>query len=199
MGSARVSIGPFEVLLLGAGAARLEPFVRESGDVAQLVEEPLGDDLGRYDPEALVVSYGYRHLLRRHHLAHFRRVPVNLHISLLPWNRGADPNLWSFLEDTPKGVTIHEIDEGLDTGKILVQREIKFPEGVTLRESYGILQGEMEALFRENWAALRIGKVAAKPQPAGGTAHRLKDKGPYETLLTRGWDTPVAELIGKAR
>jgi len=70
---------------------------------------------------------------------------INLHPSLLPWNRGAHSNFWSFLEDTPKGVTIHIIDEGIDTGDILLQKKIKFDQSKeTLRSSYGRLQQELQ-------------------------------------------------------
>ena len=52
---------------------------------------------------------------------------INLHISYLPWNRGADPNLWSAV-GMPKGVTIHYINDGFDTGDILFQKAILFVE-----------------------------------------------------------------------
>ena len=38
-----------------------------------------------------------------------------MHISYLPFNRGAHPNYWSFKDNSPKGVTIHFIDNGIDT------------------------------------------------------------------------------------
>ena len=53
---------------------------------------------------------------------------------------GQDPNLWSFIEDTPKGVTIHEIDEGIDTGDIIFQKEIVLNSNETLASSYEKLQ-----------------------------------------------------------
>ena len=43
-----------------------------------------------------------------------KRPIVNLHISYLPFNRGSHPNYWSFVENTPKGVSIHEIDEQIE-------------------------------------------------------------------------------------
>src|ERR1700694_5912727 len=43
---------------------------------------------------------------------------INLHTALLPYNRGAHPNVWSIAEGTPAGVTLHYIDEGVDTGDI---------------------------------------------------------------------------------
>ena len=90
---------------------------------------------------------------------------INLHISLLPWNRGAYPNVWSFLEDTPKGVTIYIIDEGVDTGSILAQEEIYIDENIeTLRSSYEKLHREIQALFREKWVEIKNRSVKNIPQ-----------------------------------
>ena len=54
-------------------------------------------------------------------------------MSYLPYNRGAHPNFWSFVNNTVKGVTIHEIDQGIDTGKIILQKSIKFDLKKNLR------------------------------------------------------------------
>lgn len=79
----------------------------------------------------------------------------NLHISLLPYNRGASPNFFSFIENTPKGVTIHQIDEGLDTGPILAQKELFFDESKeTFASSYEKLILEIQMLFKENWSSI---------------------------------------------
>ncbi|MCD8568399.1 MAG: formyl transferase, partial [Geovibrio sp.] len=74
----------------------------------------------------LIISYSYRYIIGEDVISAMNGGIINLHISYLPWNKGADPNIWSFLENTPKGVTIHKIDEGLDTGEILVQEELVF-------------------------------------------------------------------------
>jgi len=56
---------------------------------------------------------------------------LNVHPSLLPNNRGPDPLFWTFrFGETSTGVTIHQIDEGLDTGPILLQEHIEVPEGI---------------------------------------------------------------------
>lgn len=79
----------------------------------------------------------------------------NLHISLLPYNRGASPNFFSFIENTPKGVTIHQIDEGLDTGPILAQKELFFDESKeTFASGYEKLILEIQMLFKENWSSI---------------------------------------------
>lgn len=79
----------------------------------------------------------------------------NLHISLLPYNREASPNFFSFIENTPKGVTIHQIDEVLDTGPILAQKELFFDESKeTFASSYEKLILEIQMLFKENWSSI---------------------------------------------
>lgn len=145
-----------------------------------------------------LVSYGYRYILRKEILDKFPQRAINLHVSLLPWNRGADPNLWSFLEDTPKGVTIHLLAPGIDTGDILAHQEVCMGTEDTLRTSYDKLSHAMVSLFMESWPKIRTGRITAVPQPPGGSYHRLRDKGHYEHLLVQGWDTPVTNLAGKA-
>ena len=73
-----------------------------------------------------------------------------MHISFLPYNKGADPNLWSYLENSPKGVTIHKIDKGINTGDILLQKEVQDNiETDTLKTSFNRLIDEIVILFNE--------------------------------------------------
>lgn len=140
------------------------------------------------------VSYGYRMIIREPVLSAFAERLINLHIAYLPWNRGTDANLWSWLDDTPKGVSIHYIDAGVDTGDILIQRETGFTDTETLATSYEKLRRDMEALFDESWIAIRDGNIPAKPQTGRGSAHRKKDSAAILDSLPLGWNTPVAML-----
>lgn len=149
------------------------------------------------NPEFLI-SYNYRYIIKKEVINLLVNRAINLHISFLPWNRGADPNLWSFLEDTPKGVTIHHIACGIDTGDIITQRTVDFEAGDTLKTSYYRLSKTITDIFCETWPYIRKGKIKSFKQPAGGTYHRKQDRAHFEHLLTKGWDTPVADLIGKA-
>jgi methionyl-tRNA formyltransferase len=57
---------------------------------------------------------------------------LNVHPSLLPNNRGPDPLFWTFRHgEASTGITIHQMDEGLDTGAILLQEHIEVPEGIS--------------------------------------------------------------------
>ena len=74
----------------------------------------------------LIISFGYCKIINRSILDRIKCPIINLHISYLPFNRGAHPNFWSFFDNTPSGVTIHLIDEGIDTGPIIYQKIVKF-------------------------------------------------------------------------
>lgn len=74
----------------------------------------------------LVVSYNYIYLIPQECIDMADGNMINMHISFLPWNRGFSPNIWGFIDDTSKGVTIHMLSAGLDEGDILFQEETFF-------------------------------------------------------------------------
>lgn len=146
-----------------------------------------------------IVSYGYRYIIEKSIVDRFYRKAINLHISYLPWNRGADPNLWSFLSDTPKGVTIHYISSGLDNGDIIIQEKIQYDRQDTLKTSYDRLQKCIEKLFYSSWHKIKENKIQCKTQnESKGSYHRSIDKNIYLNLLTDGWNTKVIDILGKA-
>jgi len=186
------------ILGLGPLQPHFVDFLRSFGDDVQTMETPLTEESPILATTDFIISYGYRHILKPGIIRRFRHHAINLHISLLPWNRGADPNVWSWLEDTPKGLTIHYMDEGVDTGDILVQREMTFSPDETLRSTYQTLSDSIEVLFKEIWPHVRTGAQSCFPQPPGGSSHRVRDLKLYASLMAKGWDTPVRELIGRA-
>lgn len=124
----------------------------------------------------LVISYNYKYIIKKDVLELLPNKFINLHISLLPWNRGAHPNFWSFLKNTPKGVTIHLIDEGIDTGDIIIQKELYLSEDETLFSSYCILNNEIQVLFRENWDNIKNNTFYLTKQSKDvGTTNYIKD------------------------
>ncbi len=186
-----------KVILLGSYRAEIVNTLISCGDKCTNIEDKITLESEIIQGVDFLVSYGYRHILKKDILDKFPNRAINIHISLLPWNRGADPNLWSFLENTPKGVTIHYIDYGIDTGDILAQQEVYFSGEETLRTSYNKLSRVAEKLFEKYWIDIREGRIQPKTQPIGGSYHRSQEKSKYEKLLTQGWDTPVNKLMGQ--
>lgn len=187
------------VLLLGPASEAIAAVVCTTGDTVSRCDEPFDAAYLKANRIEFAVSYGYRHILREPVLAYLPDRVVNLHISLLPWGRGADPNLWSFLEKTPKGVSIHCVNKGLDTGNLIAQQTMEFDESKeTLRSTYEKLNVAIITLFVEHWEQIRSGTCPSCPQKMGGSYHSLKDKERFLSLLTAGWDTPVHKLAGAA-
>jgi methionyl-tRNA formyltransferase len=183
-----------KVLFLGPPDSLVLDFLKSSeGNVVQTME-PIDELFFDEHPVDLLVAHGYRHIIKPSVLDRFPRRAVNLHISYLPWNRGADPNLWSFIENTPKGVSIHYLDAGIDTGDIIAQRLVEFGAGETLRTTYGRLQAEIAQLFAEHWSRICAGTGHAIKQTGTGSFHRVADHNKVARMLTKGWDTPIEHL-----
>ena len=177
-----------KILFLGYVDCRLLTFLRNSNHVVTQTMRPLKHHyVAEFD---LVLSFGYRYILVREILAHLKRPAINLHISLLPWNRGADPNYWSFAENTPKGVSIHEIDEGIDTGPIIYQQAVDFTaEQNTLALTYQHLINEIQDLFILHALILLAGTYTTRPQIGHGSYHPVT-----ELHLSNGWQTATTEV-----
>jgi methionyl-tRNA formyltransferase len=184
------------VLFLGPSSPLIEYL--EQRDRVTAMTGPLTPPVAAALGPDWTVSYGYRHILSAGTLGQLGGRAINLHISYLPWNRGADPNLWSVLDRTPNGVSIHHIDEGVDTGDLIAQRRIPIVSDDTLATSYQRLQAAVQSLFVLMWPVIRDGCAPRYPQPSGGSYHRKADRKRVEHLLNAGWDTPVSRLAGTA-
>lgn len=89
---------------------------------------------------------------------------INIHPSLLPYNKGKDPNFWAILNQVKAGVTIHKVTSAVDSGDIVVQREVKYDwldNGETL---YNKLLRESVMLFVDNAEGIFSGDVRATKQ-----------------------------------
>lgn len=101
---------------------------------------------------------------------------VNVHPALLPYNRGEYPNIWSIVEGTPAGATLHYIDAGIDTGDIIAQSEVPVEPIDTGESLYHKLEEASVALFKETWPLIRSARHSRTPQvPRAGTYHRVRD------------------------
>ncbi len=184
-----------KILFLGPEDSPLITWLREQGEKVIQTADKLSAQEVSDQGYSFLISYGYRHILRKDILDIFPAKAINLHISYLPWNRGADPNFWSFIEDTPKGVTIHYLDEGVDTGDIIVQKKIEFDsDRETIATSYEKLQAVIQDLFKQNWPNIKSGKYQRKKQVGEGSTHKVKDKESLSHFLTDGWNTRVSVL-----
>ena len=102
---------------------------------------------------AVVVAYG--RILPKSFLNAPRRGCINVHFSLLPNYRGAAPVNWAIVRgESVTGVTTMQMDEGLDTGAILLQREMPIGEAETAPELMKRLADTGASLLSETLARL---------------------------------------------
>ena len=136
-----------------------------------------------------VVSCGYRHIVPEEVLAVPTEGCLNLHPAYLPYNRGANPNVWSLVDDTPAGVTLHYMDESIDTGDIVARERVETSFADTGKTLYQRLEDAQVALFRDVWPQIERGEVSTTEQlPAAGTTHRTDE---FEELCQLDPDAEV--------
>jgi methionyl-tRNA formyltransferase len=144
-------------------------------DGASLKQAAVIEEIRALRPD-IGLSVMFDYILESEFLALFPKGVINLHPSLLPFNRGQYPNVWSIVEGTPAGATIHYIDEGIDTGDIVAQREVVIEPTDTGGSLYAKLEMCCLELFRETWPMIKLGTAPRIPQPPeAGTSHRTRD------------------------
>ncbi len=179
------------VLLGNKDTFHIATFIESMDDVVVCKDDKVSLDLLKSESFDFIISYGYSFILKEDIIQAYKGKAINLHISYLPWNRGMSPNFWSFLEGTPKGVTIHYLDEGIDTGDIIIQWRIVFNDSETLRTSNAILHKAMVNMFKYHWLRIRDGKSFVRKQVGVGSYHTPKEMEAYQHLMPDSWDTPV--------
>jgi methionyl-tRNA formyltransferase len=160
-----------------------------------LPERPTGEEFYRtlraLEPEiGVVVAYG--HLLKPELLAIPARGMINLHPSLLPELRGAAPVEWAILRGLEStGVTIMQMDEGMDSGPILHQIPHGVPADITGGElSLHLAEVGAQALVE---ALMMLESDALRPVPQDHT------KATFAPKLTRelahiDWTKPADQV-----
>ncbi|HEV2500763.1 MAG TPA: methionyl-tRNA formyltransferase [Terriglobia bacterium] len=122
---------------------------------------------------------------------------INLHASLLPRYRGAAPIAWAILRgERVTGVTTMKIDAGLDTGDILLQKEIPIEDDDTTETLSARLSAQGAGLMIETLEGLARGEIRSHPQDhAGATLAPMLKK--EDGLID--WSRPAMEVDCRAR
>jgi len=150
------------------------------------------------EPDYLV-SCGYRHIVPEAVLKVPTEGCLNLHPALLPYNRGANPNVWSIVEGTPAGVTLHCMDPGIDTGAVVAQREVETDFADSGKDLYERLEDAQVTLFRGAWPAIEAGEATATPQDDDAGTYHTTDE--FDALCEFDPDETVTvkELLDRLR
>jgi methionyl-tRNA formyltransferase len=168
-------------------AVRAPPTLRDEAEQAAFAA--LGADA------AVVAAYGL--ILLRPILAAPRFGCLNVHASLLPRWRGAAPIQRALLAgDRDTGITIMQMDEGLDTGPTLLQEPVPIATDATasgLSAELAALGGRLVLAALDGVAE---GRLAARPQPQEGVTRALKIRREEGRL---DWRLPSEQLERRVR
>ncbi len=169
------------------GVAARAPASLRSAD-EQAAFKALGADV------AVVAAYGL--ILPKAVLDAPRLGCVNIHASLLPRWRGAAPIQRAIMAgDAVTGITLMRMDEGLDTGPILMRRELTIGD-----DDSGALHDRLSelgaAMIAEGLEALAAGRLDAAPQPEAGARYAKKLTRADEAI---DWTRPAVDVARQVR
>ncbi len=152
----QISSSPVKEIALAASLTVHQPEKIRAPEVHQLLQS--------YSPDFIVIiAYGQ--------IIPVRLLPIpkygwiNLHASLLPKYRGAAPINWAIVNGkTQTGLTTMRIDAGMDTGDVLLQRELEIGATETAPELSTRLSEAGAPLMVETLRGLAAGRITPRPQ-----------------------------------
>jgi len=157
----------------GRGMALTAPPVKQMAEAAGLeVFQPdkikhnleLRERLAAIAPDAIVVV-AYGRIIPKWMLDLPKFGNINVHGSLLPKYRGAAPIQWAIANgETVTGVTTMRLDEGLDTGAMLLRREVPIGASETAEDLYPSLSQIGAELLVQTMIGLQAGSIAPQIQ-----------------------------------
>ncbi len=179
---------PVKVLAENNGIKVYQPEKMRDGTALDMLREA--------NPE-LVIVVAYGKILPKEILEFPKYGCINIHASLLPLLRGAAPIQWSIINGFAKtGVTSMQMDEGLDTGDMLIKGEIEIGENETAGELHDRLSVLGADILEETIEALLKGELSAEKQN--------HDEFTYAPMLSKelspvDWNMSAAEIHNKIR
>jgi len=125
------------------------------------------------EPE-LVISAGFEHKVPEEIIEIPEKGIVNVHPSYLPFNKGSHPYIWSIIDETPAGVSIHYMSPEIDEGPVIAKKEVMVMPEDTGKTLYNRLTSTSVQLFKDNWKKIAKGSEA-KEQEEEGTTHYSRE------------------------
>ncbi|MBW1797854.1 MAG: methionyl-tRNA formyltransferase [Deltaproteobacteria bacterium] len=154
------------------------------------------DTIHSLEPDLLIVV-AFGQILKNNLLMIPRWGALNIHASLLPKYRGAAPIHWAILNnETKTGLTAMRMDEGLDTGPVLLQEEVVILEHETAGSLHDRLAGMSGDFIIKTLKGLAENRLKEM--------HQDPNEATYATKIDRGmslikWDRPANAISGLIR
>ena len=138
-----------------------------------------------FEPD-IIVSVACPQIFKKG-LINLTKYCINIHGALLPENRGRMPSFWTLAKgETVTGVTVHHINEGIDTGNIIIQKPIE----ISGKETWHSLQSKVAevgaAALLEALNKIEMGDGAGVLQKTGGSYNSLPTRDAIKAFRARG-------------
>ncbi|MBW1775525.1 MAG: methionyl-tRNA formyltransferase [Deltaproteobacteria bacterium] len=154
------------------------------------------EQLREMNPD-LIIVVAFGQILRKNVLDIPKWGAINIHSSLLPKYRGAAPIQWALFQDEEKtGLTIMRMDEGLDTGAILFQKEVPILKDETAGHLHDRLAQTAGDLIITSLQEMHRGAFEEQPQDDTDATYAPKiDK----SMTHIDWNQPAAKISALIR
>jgi methionyl-tRNA formyltransferase len=183
-----VSFSPVKETALAAGIPVHQPEKIRAPEVQELLQ--------MLAPDAIVII-AYGQIIPARLLSIPKLGWINLHASLLPKYRGAAPINWAIVNgETRTGVAFMRIDAGMDTGEILLQKEMEIGPAETAPELAARMSELGAPLMVETLRGLAAGTILPRPQAhehASSAPMLKKEDGRID------WSRPAQEIFHRIR
>lgn len=161
-----------EEQIAGLGIEHVEVPIHNSELVMPLIE----------NKELDLIVFGGTRIIRGEILEHPKHGVINSHPGLLPDCRGSASPAWSVYHDIPIGSSTHFCDNGIDTGELLLRREVPVKRGMTYEDLCYHTLVLAGVLMKEALMAYDMGQWNEMRRPQGESEHPTFRNAPDEVL-----------------
>jgi methionyl-tRNA formyltransferase len=184
----KLTPSPVKRVAQEAGIPVLQPEKAGDGEFLRAMREIAPD---------IVAVAAYGQIVPQELLDIPRLMAINVHGSLLPKYRGAAPVQWSILNgETETGVTIMQMDAGMDTGPMLLKGSLAIGPDETFDELYARMADLGGRLLVEALKGMRQGTLVATPQPREGVSYAPSIK---PEMAQIEWSQPAVRIACQIR
>jgi methionyl-tRNA formyltransferase len=145
----------------------------------------------------IIFSINYIFLIEEDIIEFSEIVSLNIHGSLLPKYRGRTPLIWAIINgEKETGITIHEIDTGCDTGKILIQKKIPIPPTSTGADMVAEYSTHYDKIIFDAIDLIETGNYHLTPQNEADATY-FGVRRPKDGIID--WNWPPERLLNWVR
>ncbi|HSN29785.1 MAG TPA: methionyl-tRNA formyltransferase [Kofleriaceae bacterium] len=186
---AQLTAPPVKLLAGELGLPVIQPKSARTGELRDALKTS-GAEL------AVVVAYGK--ILPKDVLEALPRGCINVHVSLLPKYRGAAPVQWAVINgDAETGISIMQLDEGMDTGPVLLEQKVAIDPAWTSGDLFAFLQNVAPQTLLTALSLIEQDRAEPRPQDDSLASHaRMLEKKDGALDFTRPAREVASRILG---